>query len=182
MNTGQQWIMMAVIGTLSNICISGSARADHEPGHMGGLFRAHETSLDLFGSASIGQDTIDALSGNRIEQDGRLGAGVGLNYFFTRYLGLGAEAYTESTHHKFIDSTSLNLVGRLPLGESGVAPYAFGGGGYQFDRVAQWVGNVGAGIEFRVHRNFAIFLDGRYILTAKTDNQGLGRAGVRLSF
>jgi len=182
MNAGKRWMIVAVIGTLSNVGFNGSARADHEPGHMdASLFRENELSLDLFGSASINQEVIDNLTGTRIKRDGRLGAGAGLNYFFTRYLGLGGEAYTESTQHKFIDSASLNVIGRIPLGQSGVAPYGFGGAGYQFEN-AQWLGNIGAGIEFRFHRNFGFFVDGRYIVTAKTDNQGLGRAGFRFAF
>jgi len=51
-------------------------------------YRAKELSLDLFGSASIGQTTINHLSGDRISQDARLGAGGGLNYFFSRNIGI----------------------------------------------------------------------------------------------
>src|SRR5881227_2031611 len=69
-------------------------------------YRANELSLDLFGSASIGQQTINHLSGDRISHDARLGAGAGLNYFFSRNIGFGAEAYTEDTRHNFIDNVS----------------------------------------------------------------------------
>src|SRR3954468_7273715 len=94
-------------------------------------YRANEGSLDLFGAASIGQTTINHLSGDRISNDARLGAGAGLNYFFSRNIGIGAEAYTEDTRHNFIDNVSGSLIARFPLGQSGAAPYVFVGGGRQ---------------------------------------------------
>jgi len=53
------------------------------------LFRAQEWSLDLFGSVSVGQETINRFSQQRVRDDGRLGLGAGGNYFFTRNFGLG---------------------------------------------------------------------------------------------
>lgn len=38
------------------------------------LFRGHELSLDLFGSLSVGQTTIDDFSGDRVKDEGRMGA------------------------------------------------------------------------------------------------------------
>jgi hypothetical protein len=146
------------------------------------FYRAQELSLDLFGSGSVGQPTIDHFTGGRIEQNGRLGAGAGLNYFFCRYVGVGGDAYTENTRHDFIDSASGNLIGRLPIGDTGIAPYIFGGGGYQFDEVSQRFGQFGAGIEFRFCKNVGFFVDARYVVADKTDNYGVGRAGLRLSF
>jgi hypothetical protein len=146
------------------------------------FYRAQELSLDLFGSGSVGQQTIDHFTGGRIEHNGRLGAGAGLNYFFCRYVGVGGDAYTESTRHDFIDSASGNLIGRLPIGDTGIAPYIFGGGGYQFDEVSQRFGQFGAGIEFRFCKNVGLFVDARYVVADKTDNYGVGRAGLRFSF
>jgi hypothetical protein len=146
------------------------------------FYRAQELSIDVFGSGSVGQQTIDHITGDRIRHDGRLGAGVGLNYFFCRYVGVGGDAYTENTAHNFIDSASGNLIGRLPIGDTGIAPYIFGGGGYQFDEVSQKFGQFGGGIEFRFCRNVSFFVDGRYVVADKTDNYGLGRAGLRFSF
>src|SRR5688572_28353339 len=78
------------------------------------LFRASETSLDVFGSVSIGQETINHISKERVEDNGRLGAGLGLNHFFTRHFGLGIDAYTENTQHSFVDNTSGSLHFRIP--------------------------------------------------------------------
>ena len=58
---------------------------------------AKETTLDLFGSGSVGQHTLNHITDETLKHDLRLGAGVGLNYFVTRNLGLGVEAYSENT-------------------------------------------------------------------------------------
>ena len=146
------------------------------------FYRAQEFSIDAFGSGSLGEQTIDHISGDRVEHNGRLGAGAGLNYFFTRYIGIGGDAYSENTAHCFVDSASGNLIGRIPIGDTGVAPYIFGGGGYQFDEAAQKFGQAGAGVEFRFCKHLGFFVDARYIFADKTQDYGLGRAGLRLSF
>lgn len=114
------WHQTMAIGALSMVAFNGFSE-EHGSGHWdsGQFYRANELSIDLFGSASIGQQTIDNFSGDRVTEDARLGAGVGINYFFTRHFGLGGEAYTENTDRNFVDSASLNLLGRLPIGESG---------------------------------------------------------------
>ena len=93
------------------------------------LYRSKELSLDAFGSASLGAYTIENPSGERIEENTQLGAGLGLNYYFSRNIGIGADAYSEDTTGSFIDSASASLLLRFPLGKSGFAPYACGGGG-----------------------------------------------------
>lgn len=146
------------------------------------FYRADELSLDAFGSGSIGQQTINHISGSRIERNGRAGAGAGANYFFTRFIGIGGDAYSENTAHNFVDSASGNLIGRLPIGNTGVAPYIFGGGGHQFDEIEQNFAQAGGGIEFRFAEHMGFFVDARYVFAAKTENYGVGRAGLRLSF
>jgi hypothetical protein len=146
------------------------------------LYRPNELAVDLFGTGSIGQQTINHLSGDRIDHHGKLGAGAGLDCFFCRYLGIGGDAYAQNTDRSFVDSTSGNLIARLPIGESGLAPYIFGGGGYQFDEVRQSFGQAGTGLEFRFTKYLGIFVDARYVMAAKTENYGVARAGLRLSF
>ncbi|HEY3931731.1 MAG TPA: hypothetical protein VGM58_05115 [Verrucomicrobiae bacterium] len=146
------------------------------------FYRAHELSIDAFGSGSLDERTIAHLSTDRINHNGRLGAGAGINYFFCRYVGIGGDAYTENTAHNFIDSASGNLIGRLPIGNSGVAPYIFGGAGHQFDEVEQTFAQGGAGIEIRFTPHIGFFVDARYVFPGKTDNYGVGRAGLRFSF
>lgn len=145
-------------------------------------YNANETVFDAFGTATVGQQTIDHFSSSRVRHDARLGAGLGLSYFATRNFGVAVDAYSESVQHSLVDSTSASLIFRLPLGSSGFAPYAFGGGGRQFDLNDLWFGQVGGGIEYRFTPKFGVFVDARYVLPERTQNYGLMRAGVRLSF
>lgn len=151
--------------------------ADPDP-----IFRANETSLDVFGSVSIGQEVIDNISRRRVEDNGRLGLGLGVTHFFIRQLGLSADAYTENTHHSFVDNTSGNLVFRVPIDSLHFSPYAYGGAGYQFDPSRLWFGQAGAGVEFRFTQQIGLFADGRYVFTDGTQNYGVGRLGLRLVF
>jgi len=146
------------------------------------FYRANELSLDLFGTGSVGRYTLDHVSGNRIKENGRLGAGAGLNYFFTRNLGLGLDAYSENTAASFVDSGSANLILRLPLGQSRFAPYIFGGGGRNFEQLRSWFADAGAGIECRITPHLGAFVDARGALPDKGRYYGVGRAGLRLAF
>jgi hypothetical protein len=146
------------------------------------LFAPDETSLDLFGSVSVGQEVINHLSRERIVDDGRLGAGLGVNHFFGRYVGLGADAYTENTQHSFVDNTSGNLILRFPIDVAHIAPYGFGGAGYQFDPSGVWFGQAGGGVDVRFARHVGLFVDARYVFTDGTKNFGLGRFGIRFSY
>ena len=87
-----------------------------------------------------------------------------------------------NTTGPFIDSASGNLIARLPIGNTGLAPYIFGGGGYEFDTVHQGFGQVGGGLEFRFMEHAGVFIDARYVIADKTDNYGVGRAGLRINF
>lgn len=146
------------------------------------LYRGNELSLDAFGSDALGQSAIEHASGNRISHSSRLGAGLGINYFITRYVGLGAEAITENTAHSFMDGASGSLILRLPIGQTGLAPYAFGGGGHQWGPIVANYGVAGVGLEYRFTPHTALFLDGRGVFSNKAGNNGLARAGFRFAF
>lgn len=165
----------------ATVCGAASAYGDDYPDRTG-LYRESELNLDLFGSLSLNEEAIDDISGDRVEHDGRLGLGAGLNYFITRNFGVGVDALTENTGHSFVDIASANLIVRFPIGESGFAPYVFGGGVRQFDSVRQWGGDAGGGVEFRFDHQWSLFADARYVFADKTDDFGIGRAGVRISF
>ena len=149
---------------------------------QGDLYRANELSLDGFGTASIGKYTIDHPSNARIRHNTRLGAGAGINYFFTRNIGISAEAYSENTSGTFIDNASANLTLRLPLGQSGFAPYAFGGGGRQFETLKNWFAQAGGGIEYRFNPHMGVFIDARGVLPDEARYYGVARLGVRFAF
>jgi hypothetical protein len=167
------------IGGIILILAATSALAEE---NAGDLYRANELSLDAFGSASLGKYSIEHVSGSRVRHDTRLGAGLGLNYFFTRNLGLSADAYSEDTTGAFVDSLSASLNVRFPLGKSGFAPYVFGGGGYQFDLAEAWFVQAGAGMEYRFTPNIGAFVDARWVLPDETKYYGVARLGLRLAF
>jgi len=168
------WIMSAVCLPLA----TAMAQTESHPE----LFRPDETSLDLFGSLSVGQETIDHLSGEKIEEDGEFGFGIGLNQFFSRMFGVGVDAYSENTHGPFVDNTSANLILRFPFDEIHLAPYIYGGGGYQFDPGEVWFAQAGGGVEVRFNESVGLFLDARYVMTDETENFGVARLGLRLTF
>lgn len=145
-------------------------------------YRANEWSFDIFGTGTVGKSTLEDISRRKIERDGKLGMGIGMNYFFHRNVGIGAQAYTESTSDHFVDNVDGSLIVRFPLGESGLAPYGFGGGGRQFDPRIQWTWHAGGGLEFRFARHVGVFLDGRFVWADETRDYGLGRVGVRIGF
>lgn len=146
------------------------------------LYRANELSLEGFGTGSIGKYTIDHLSGKRVRDNSKFGAGVGISYFFLRNFGVEAEMYSQNTSGVFIDSASANAVFRLPLGQSGVAPYAFAGGGRQFELSRVWFAQGGLGLEYRFCPHVGIFVDARAVFPNETRYYGVGRLGFRVAF
>jgi hypothetical protein len=145
-------------------------------------YRAHEMSLDVFGTGSVGRSTLKHLSGRRVREHGELGAGLGLNYFFCRYVGIGGDVYSENDTGALVDSASGSVIGRFPIGESGLAPYVFAGGGYQFDGLEVAFGQFGGGLEFRFTPHFGLFADARLVYPEEVRYYGLARLGLRFAF
>lgn len=146
------------------------------------LYRDQEFTLDVFGGGTLNEHGFDHFSGDEVRHDGRLGLGGGGSFFFARNVGIEGEVYTENRDYHFIDQTSGSLVLRAPIGESGLAPYIFGGGGHMFDPVSSTFGHGGAGVEFRFTPHVGVFVDGRWVFTDRIGNYGLGRAGLRIAF
>jgi hypothetical protein len=146
------------------------------------MYRANEFSVDLFGGGTLDEHDIDRLSGARIHNDGRLGLGAGGNYFFVKNLGISGEAYSENPHPKVVGEASGSVVLRFPIGESGLSPYIFGGGGHQFEPQTATFAHGGAGLEFRFSPNVGVFADGRWVSTDRIGNYGMARAGFRFAF
>lgn len=145
------------------------------------FYRACEFSFDGFGTVSLGENTLRHLSQSRVRKNGQLGAGAGINYFFTRYLGLGVDAFAEGTEGVFVDNASASLILRFPLGHSGFAPQIFGGGGRQFESDL-WFGQVGGGMEYRFTPHVGAFLDARLVLPEEGKSTGVARLGLRFAF
>jgi hypothetical protein len=127
-------------------------------------FGDREWNFDLWGSY--------ALTGNEyrddryLQADHAFGGGLGVNYFFTRYLGVGLQGSALEAHEDAFGAINGNFIFRYPIPNSCWAPYVFTGGGVLFngsnvaDRVAaarfaaarkssdsELVGDFGGGIE-----------------------------------
>ena len=155
----------------------------HEVDESNLLFRANELSLDLFGTVAVGEHTLKHLSANRVREDGELGLGVGLNFFFLRFLGIGAEAYSTDVNHIFVENASANLIVRFPIEPAHLAPYIYGGGGYQWEPGEEWFVQFGGGLDVRITRNWGLFADARYVIPEHGGNNfGIFRGGLRFVF
>jgi hypothetical protein len=153
----------------------------HWSAGIGDHYSANELSMDFFGSYLNNEDRITDMFHTNIRH-GWWGGGVGANYFFLREIGIGADMNMPVNGGKLIDSVTGQLIARLPIACSGLAPYIFGGGGGQSDPVWQWTYDAGAGLEYRWNPVTGIFADWRYNWAAKTSDTILFRAGLRIVF
>lgn len=153
-------------------------------------FHANEVTLDVFAAYIAAERGIDDLFDTSIREsdgNGLWGGGVGLNYFFTRELGIGGDLIMADNDGKFIDSMNASLIARLPWERAGLAPYIFGGGG-RMTNPWEWTAHAGIGLEWRLNSLTGIFADGRYVwANGSKDNEFDGdhlllRAGLRLAF
>jgi hypothetical protein len=171
------------------------------------LYRAHELQAEFFGTYATRGNRKNKFLGNHA-----WGGGGAINYFFTRNFGLGLEGTAlraTGDNHDVSGQFGLNVIGRLPIGNTGWAPYATAGiGGFitgnngsQFDKSSELngqttrvtvhgntesillEGHAGLGIEYRFTKNIGIFTDGRFTFVEKShNNYGLVRTGVRFAF
>lgn len=145
------------------------------------LFRAQEFSVDAFGAylnfSGTGNDDI-------------WGGGLGMNYFFDRYVGLGIEGMLLDSDRFSNRSDRSGTLGalngfvslRFPIEELRLAPYILGGGGGFFGNGTQGQGFAGGGLEFRFSPHVGIFGDGRRVWIRDIDNYTLVRFGIRFAF
>jgi hypothetical protein len=157
-------------------------------------FADKELQLDVFGAYQVGEGPTHA---GPIGDHG-WGGGIGVNYFFSRYIGVGAEGYWIAADHNAAadvdggETTFHNIGGslifRLPIDELCLAPYAFIGGGAVLDSDDWAVGFAGVGVEYRIIPNkLGVFVDGRFNYYGDRyghddQNNYTARAGVRWVF
>lgn len=148
-----------------------------------------EWQIDLFGNYSLTGHDQDELMG-----DHAWGAGLGINYFFARYIGLGAEGiwmHPNQDERDDFGSAGLNLFLRFPA--ECFVPYIYGGGDVVFNATnasagsssddTLFGGHVGLGIEYRVAQNIGLFTDARYTFVEQSHNDyATVRAGFRFAF
>jgi hypothetical protein len=158
-------------------------------------FNDHELQLDVFGAYAVGEGPNHA---GPIRDHG-WGGGIGINYFFSRYIGVGAEGIwldakensasnSDSNGGKAFHSVGGSLIFRYPIDSLCLAPYGYVGGAAVMDG-AKWAeAFVGVGLEYRVVPNkVGIFVDERWDYLGDrfghdTQNNFMTRAGVRWVF
>jgi len=146
-------------------------------------YTAAELSFDAFGSYVADERRFSKLFETSIRH-GTWGGGVGLNYFFTREIGIAGDINIPANDGNFVDQAEGSLILRWPFEPSGWSPYIFGGGGRRTDPDWEWIVHGGVGVEYRFNPVTGIFVDTRYIWHLKdgaTDGI-LFRAGLRFVF
>jgi hypothetical protein len=163
-------------------------------------FKDREFQLDLFGAYVDG----NALDHAGPWQDHGWGGGIGLNYFFTRYIGVGIEGSAlygrenrqrddrgndlSRAKHTTVYSGSGSLIFRMPIESICLAPYAYLGGGISVDGDKWAAGFGGVGVEYRVvPERVSLFMDGRCTYYGDRYDHGdqnnyTGKAGIRFIF
>jgi len=138
-------------------------------------FKDQEIQLDIFGSWT------DA-NHNNPHHDG-FGGGLGVNYFFMKYVGLGVDGNVYDGGPAVWDATA-RVIARYPIeaGSFCIAPYAFVGGGILADSTTVGTWHAGGGLEWRATHTIGIFTEGRYTWGGNDVNATQVRAGVRFVF
>ena len=150
-------------------------------------FRAQEWQVDM---STVG--TLTTYGGQNREG---LGGNLGINYFFSKYFGVGIDNSVGSERNQgqtgfsglqAFDSVQADLIARYPICAWNLAPYAMLGGGAAWGGTgSQGDGNVGGGLEYRVTRNVGMFVDCRWLYgnnSSKSLSQAMPRVGLRFAF
>ncbi|MEI8341981.1 MAG: hypothetical protein WCH43_10665 [Verrucomicrobiota bacterium] len=200
----KQLFTLSVVLITSAVCLAGTKTApinklgkDKMVTPTEELFRANEFDLGIFGAVGLGNvdhstnqvsvyNTDHRKIGTITKKDTvhhAWGGGGEVDYFFTRYFGLGAEGDWLAGHDA-ISSVSGNVIGRYPFeyGSWAWAPYGFIGGGGQFDSQNAGYGQIGLGAEVRFKSHWGLFTDGRWVIHDSFTNYALIRTGVRINF
>lgn len=143
-------------------------------------YQAKEFALSTFG--------VYQASG-AVTGDSQWGAGIQADYFVTKNVGITL-ATTKTTFGGglLIQNLSIGPVIRLPIADTGFAPYVLGGVGFDFDNQNDRFYYAGGGVEFRPQWRFkhvSVFTDAQYqwrdYLQANSDAAFI-RTGVRWTF
>jgi hypothetical protein len=157
-------LLMVTLGILSASLASAQYDAD--------LYSAGDASVDLFGyGAPRNKDGNDVTT---------WGFGAAGTYFFTRNLGAGVETYVDAFETPYL--LNLNATYRYPIQDTPFAVYGFGGFGRQWTHAAQWLGHLGAGVEYRHTSCLGIFTDVREVFAGNTKDYAMVRFGFRFKF
>ena len=118
---GQGIVGIALATFLLSSPDSGLAQSSYMQSKSSNLYRAHETSMDIFAGYVNAQRGITHLFQTGLRH-GSMGGGFGVNYFSSEHLGFGTDLVIPNNGGSFVDSYTMNVIYRMPLGSSGLAP------------------------------------------------------------
>lgn len=174
---------------------SGKSYKEYKNVEQPTCFNDQELQLDTFGAYAVGEGKSHAGP----IRDHAFGGGVGVNYFFARYFGIGADGIWlsakenqsspgASSDSKTFHNATGSLILRYPIDSICLAPYVFAGGGFTVDG-DQWAsGHVGVGVEYRVvPHKIGLFADSRWTYFGTryghdNENNFLTKVGIRVVF
>lgn len=111
------------------------------------------------------------------------GGGLGLNYFFDRYFGIGVEGAALWGGRVPFGTVVGTVTARYPLESAWhIAPYATAGFGGQFADGSRCIGLVGGGVEKRFTPSTGMFVDCRYVFDGVHEHAAEIRVGMRVAF
>ena len=147
-------------------------------------FRANEWQVDT--------SVVGAGGKYNSQNGGGVGGNLGVNYFFTKFIGVGIDDSiggfwpSNKSGPEAVDSLQANLLLRYPISTWNLAPYLMVGGGASWGTASQGDGNVGGGVEHRVTPNIGLFADCRWLYGGSSSvgqlSYALPRVGLRFAF
>lgn len=178
-----------VFPVIASLALASSAFAGHEVKEtkdykptVEPCFKDQELQLDAFASWTSlnGRDR----DGHHDGRSDGFGGGIGVNYFFMRYLGVGVDGNIADVHNG-LWTFSGSLIARYPIetGSLCLAPYVLTGGGYQTDGINAGTWHVGGGLEWRATHHLGIYGEGRYTWAGSHEEDNVRVSlGVRFIF
>jgi opacity protein-like surface antigen len=172
---------------------SGKTYKEYKGTEQPTCFSDTEIQADVFGAYAVGEGGQIGLF-----KDHGWGGGIGVNYFFARYFGLGVDGYWLDAKEdgnrggkgsaRAVHNVTGSVIFRYPIDTLCLAPYIFAGGGGHFDGEDWASAHVGGGLEYRIVPNkIGIFADGRWTYLGDRFGRNdlsftLVRTGVRWVF
>lgn len=116
-------------------------------------------------------------------KDGRLGAGLAVEYNFSRYVAVQASTFRNDWGaNSVFQNLALSPILRIPILDWKVAPYVIGSAGFDFDQDNARFYSAGVGLDWRATRKVGAFADVQQYWRQKSeDNLGV-RLGLRYTF
>jgi hypothetical protein len=166
-------VTIAILGLAAGLASAGPAVIDKNPivdASCPCFFPGLQVGVFASGYLPAGDDPEDALGG-----------GVNFAYFFNDNLGL---EYSYSVHatdsEKHINA--LDLIYRMPLGYSCLAPYVMGGGALFSNSSNEGAYRLGGGLEYRFDNCIGVFSDATYNWIHQEADAVHVRMGLRVPF